>query len=525
MAIRSSRRFLVWVPLFGIILAAGCRVELDGIETILQRRSAALARLPEEDKAWKERVAPTSPQDWPEALITPGTLSQKEARFIGLRFNPDIHAARARIDQALARIAEARSTYYPTITLGHVDRRTFQTPSTGGGFSIPSQQPLPALTNLQSLDIGTIIQVLATPLLGLGTDFDTTDTNSFSQHTTSVSANWTLFDGLSREANVLAAKYTHGATKMSLADAQRLLVQAIDGAYYQAQLGRERLRITRADVEFSGKQLDAVTKRRKVGKATQGDVLNFKVRVLRAQANERAAIGLYENGRTALAELMGLDDAMLPDDILLSLLEPETESELTPQDPTEWVERAWSARPDLAQLEFELKSKTEQVKSVKGQFSPSILLSGSYGFDRLSNLAYRDNDQASAGAIELRWNLFTGGLRTSRLRQTEAERWELLALLRRRRQLVASQVRQSVTTLVNAQEQVRLEGTNLVAATENRRIVEEEFNAGKASLVRLNQAQRDLIETDAGLALARIRLRQAWTDLRAAAAVHRSEEG
>jgi hypothetical protein len=38
--------------------------------------------------------------------------------------------------------------------------------------------------------------------------------------------------------------------------------------------------------------------------------------------------------------------------------------------------------------------------------------------------------------------------------------------------------------------------------------------------VRLNQAQRDLIETDAGLALARIRLRQAWTDLRAAAAVH-----
>ena len=67
---------------------------------------------------------------------------------------------------------------------------------------------------------------------------------------------------------------------------------------------------------------------------------------------------------------------------------------------------------------------------------------------------------------------------------------------------------------------MRLQRLNLVSARENRRIVAAEYEAGKASLVRLNQAQRDLIETDAGLALARIRLRQAWTDLRAATAVH-----
>ncbi|MFQ5489363.1 MAG: TolC family protein, partial [Phycisphaerae bacterium] len=331
--------------------------------------------------------------------------------------------------------------------------------------------------------------------------------------------------GLSREANVLAAKYTHSAFKMSLADAQRLLVQATDGAYFQAQLGRERLRITRADVEFSSQQLEAVRKRRTAGKATEADVLNFQVRLLAARTDEQAALGLYDNARIALAELMGMDDARLPDDVKLSPLEAESEDELTAPDADEWVQKAWAARPDLAQAEFELKSKTEQVKSIKGQFSPSILLNGSYGFDRLSNLEYSVDDQASAGAIELRWNLFTGGFRTSRLRQTQAQRWELLANLRRRRQKVASEVRQSVTTLVNSQEQVRLQDMNLVAAQENRRIVEKEFAAGKASLVRLNEAQRDLIGTDAGLALARIRLRQAWTDLRAAAAVHQWEAG
>jgi outer membrane protein TolC len=188
------------------------------------------------------------------------------------------------------------------------------------------------------------------------------------------------------------------------------------------------------------------------------------------------------------------------------------------------VAQAISARPDLAQTEFELKSKTEEIKAAKGQFSPSVQVSGTYGFDRLSNLSYSDDDQASAAAIELRWNLYTGGLRTSRVNLTRAQRWEILARLRRRRLQVASEVRQAVTSLVDAQEQVRLQRLNLVAAEENRRIVEAEFGAGKASLVRLNEAQRDLIDTDASLALARIRLRQAWTDLRAAAAVHRNED-
>ncbi|MFQ5492428.1 MAG: TolC family protein, partial [Phycisphaerae bacterium] len=198
----ASLRCLSTVAILGLSFLAGCRAELDSIETIMQRRSAALARLPEEDKTWKRRVAPASPRDWPEALITPGVLTLEEARSIGLRFNPDIHAARARIDQALARIAEARSVYFPTITLGHIDRRTFQSPSTGGGFTVPFQQSIPTLpTNLQSLDISTVVQFLAAPLLGLNAnDLSTVNTNSFSQHTTNLAATWTLFDGLSREA-------------------------------------------------------------------------------------------------------------------------------------------------------------------------------------------------------------------------------------------------------------------------------------------------------------------------------------
>ena len=69
---------------------------------------------------------------------------------------------------------------------------------------------------------------------------------------------------------------------------------------------------------------------------------------------------------------------------------------------------------------------------------------------------------------------------------------------------------------MDAQQQIRLQRENLITARENRRVVRAGYSAGTETLNRLNEAQRDFITAEADLALARIRLRQAWSDLRAA---------
>jgi outer membrane protein TolC len=94
---------------------------------------------------------------------------------------------------------------------------------------------------------------------------------------------------------------------------------------------------------------------------------------------------------------------------------------------------------------------------------------------------------------------------------------------KRLRQQISSEIRQAVTNVVIAQEKVRLQRVNLETAREHRRIVEEQYKHGKETVVRLNDAQRAYVETDASLALSRIQLRQAWTDLRAAAAAIHAE--
>ena len=79
-----------------------------------------------------------------------------------------------------------------------------------------------------------------------------------------------------------------------------------------------------------------------------------------------------------------------------------------------------------------------------------------------------------------------------------------------------SEVRQVIEELNAARKQLTLQRANAVLVQKNRDLVEKEYTAGKASLVRLNEAQKDLISAQGQLALARVGLRQVWQNLAAA---------
>jgi outer membrane protein TolC len=152
-----------------------------------------------------------------------------------------------------------------------------------------------------------------------------------------------------------------------------------------------------------------------------------------------------------------------------------------------------------------------------------VALSGTWGFDRNGGIEYSSNDQASGGAIELRWDLFTGGSREAKVRFAESVAAEASAQLRRASLAVESQVRQAVVALADAQGQIRLQRENLKTALDSRRMIQAGYLAGREALTRLNQAQRDVLEADASLSLARIRLRRAWSDLHSAASAYPPE--
>ena len=522
---RNSATRWVYLSLAGGALSShlACRSPIDNIQMILERHQQALERLPEEEREKLMPVGSTVATQQAEQLLPSDEISLDQARSIAIRANPDIHAAQARLEAAAARIALARSRYLPTITFSHTSTRTFHTPASRNRLNTALQPSsvAPAL-DVENFTLTTLINALRRPLFGSVNLKG--DSNSYSEHSTAFTATYTVFDGLIREAQLMSAKHVYRASTMSLVDVERLLVRAVDRAYYQVQLSEEQLMIAQADEQFSQEQFEETEKLMKAGRATQADVANFRVRVLAAQANVTAAVGLRETGRVVLAELMGLSEVMLPDGLKLAALAAESEGELAVPDPAPWIAKALADRPDVLQMKNLLRSDEEQVQASKGLYSPTVGVSTSWGYDHPSNLRYSVQDQSSAAAMEFRWELYNGGAREAQVREAESRRAETAAQLNRLRLSVQSDVRQAIIDLRNGQEQIRLQRETIKTTEENRRVVQAGYVVGRETLTRLNEAQRDFIAASADLARARIRLRIAWSDLHAAAATYRNAE-
>ncbi|UCE60872.1 MAG: TolC family protein [Phycisphaerales bacterium] len=517
---------LLFLAALGVVPAIGCRAPLSRVRIALQRHREAVEKLPEETQTpLPVLLTEDAAAECVENMVSGDALTLDTARRIAIRSNPDIHAAQARLENARWRIAEARSAFLPTLVLTHNWTKTFHTPASRNRLNTALQpaSTLPTDVSTQGLAVTTLLNAIRGPLFGLGKAQG--DRNPFSEHSTAFTVSWTVFDGFVREARLLAAKHLHHASKAALVDAKRLIIQAVDAAYYQVQFAEEQLRIAEADEVFSLEQLEETEKLRAAGRATIADVANFRVRMLSARANVTAARGARETGRVVLTELLGADVDTLNSELQLSPLEDETEENMTTPDPGPWIERAMTNRPDIQQIENVLRSDAEQIRAAKGLYVPSIAVSGSWGYDRSSNIRYSVEDQSSAAGLEFRWELYSGGYRRSRVHQAESSRAETSAKLSRLRLAVQSQVRQAVIDLENAQEQIVLRREALDTAAENRRVVQVGYVAGKETLTRLNEVQRDFITAEADLALARVRLRQAWSDLHAAAATYPEMNG
>lgn len=502
------------------VSVAGCQPQLDPVDVVVRRQNQALMKLPVGRLSVVREEAPPVEPSAVTSLLPEDVLALEDARRIAVRANPDIHAAQARLMIATARIQQAQARFQPSVSFSHSDARTFHTPASRNRLSSLLQVPAVPPGSIETGDpaVTALLNAIRLPQLGNANQVKP-NTSSFSEHSTSFTGAWVVFDGFVRDAQLLAAKSVQAAFADSFRDAERLIIQAVDSAYYRVQLAEERLRIAKADEEFSREQLDETQKLMDASRATESDVNNFRVRAWAAQANVTAAIGQRDLGRVLLAELIGLPNGNLPAELNLSALTHETEAEMAPPEVDTWIERAQAQRPDVRQFEALLESERQNVLAAKGLFQPVVSVSGTWGYDRASNLNYGVADQSSAGAVEVRWDLYTGGSRQAGVRAAEGAVAEAQANLNRVKLAMQSDVRSGVIAIIDAQEQIRLQRENLETSRENRRIIQAAYLAGRQPLTRLNESQRDFINADADLALARIRLRQAWTDLYAAAAM------
>ncbi|MCP4641734.1 MAG: TolC family protein [bacterium] len=483
------------------------------------------------------------------AVGVPRVLDLDTAHRIALEGNPSLKAAEARVRQARQRVWQARSAWWPQLDISGSAAKTWlserdysaardaasdavwgpwyqQTQSAFAQQAQASVQTLSSAIISFPNNSGLLLNSLATrvgffsgvaqsvgqsvyPAAEARRSID----DSIDDYRLSLTASWLLFNGFERKFLAAQAKFGQKETEAGLMEAERLLMSGVAQTFYAAQLARENIAISEADGAFNQRQLKEAKARRRVGAGSLSDELNFEILANAAKASLISSRRDYRTALIALAELLALPDA-LPGDLELALLPDETPELMTQPDQAEKLAYAKGHRPEMAMGRHAIDRTRAGVGASRAPFYPTVAAQASKDAARSDGYDFRADDFGTTIGVNVSYSLFTGGRNLAGYREARAIQSEAEHNLDQTQLAVASGVNQTLEELKASQEQLILQRSNAQNVQRNRELVEKEYGAGAASLVRLNQAQRDLIQAQGSLALARVSLLLAWHNVK-----------
>jgi outer membrane protein TolC len=249
--------------------------------------------------------------------------------------------------------------------------------------------------------------------------------------------------------------------------------------------------------------------RREVGTGSLSDVLNFEVGVNAARSEVISARRQQHEATAGLAALLGFPAGRLPDGMVPAALAPETTAEMTIPEADAEIAYALARRPDLTQRAEALQAAEAGLGAARSGFWPTVRLAASLDGDRANDGRLRRDDFGDSVTLSLSYTLFAGGYHRARVAEARQNQAAATKELESRRQGVAAEIVQALADIEASTEQLRLQRRNAELVQRHRDLVEKEYAVGQVSLVRLNEAQRNLVQAQGRLAQARVALQQA----------------
>jgi outer membrane protein len=262
---------------------------------------------------------------------------------------------------------------------------------------------------------------------------------------------------------------------------QEILFQVVN-AYLNDRLAHETVRVARSAVETTKSDLERAKARVESGLAVQSDLLSAQVQLAQAEEDLLRAENAAEVARAALNVAMGLpEDA--PTEIAGDLGERQFEAGML----QERQSKALATRPDLVQARLAREQAVNGLHAARAEFLPKLNLMGTWELDN-QTFAARGGNNWIAGAT-LNFNLFDGGAKLARLRESKARDLEAGARERQMEAAVRLQVREAYLNLATAEKRLGVVKDASAQAEESLRITQNRFEAGLATITDLLRAE------------------------------------
>jgi outer membrane protein TolC len=421
------------------------------------------------------------------APVAPLTLDAALAE--AERGNPDLAAAKARLDQARAAVASARSRYLPRLEgsatyTRNSDAAKLQVPyaytirDVGGPTSGPGLPGAP--TNLAALPTGVSTGTLQ-PREQLGAQLELTQAILAPAAWYGIEAAGAGARASAETAEVVRRELRFGVAQAYYGAAAADRVVAIEER--QLALAQAHERDARVQVD-AGMQPKIVLLRASIESA----------RV--AQDLERARNGALV-ARSTLAALLGRRD-----DGDLTLAPPP--SPALPPDLSRLDDEALQRRPELRAARAGVEAATMARRAVTARYLPTL---GAFGQLRWQDPAgLTGKEQTWAAGLALSWTFLDGGAREADRREASARLAEADARLAAAAIQARDEVRRARFELASARANREKAEQQVALARENQRLVDVAFRAGQST---------SLEATDANAALATAELAAANESLAA----------
>jgi len=326
----------------------------------------------------------------------------------------------------------------------------------------------------------------------------TTTTNYFN---TTVNANWTIFNGFSREAALKKANAGARSTDEIFARTKQQIVNLVQADYLTVLRNEQLVKVSEENLKRDQRELERITESQKVGTLAIADVYNQQSVVSADELSLLQGQNTYDESKADLIALIGLDQSDTYEVADGSISQNISQSELddtasTYQNMGQIRKTAIANRPDYQSAMELVTSARADETSALSRYYPGVSAGASYALNNteISNLT---QNKGLSWGLNLSWTLFDGFLTNQNVQTAKVEQMNAELNVLQTERNVSVDVKKALLNLESGRKQYTASIKSLQSATQNQKVAEERYNLGAGTLVDLLTANAGLVNAEA----------------------------
>ena len=324
----------------------------------------------------------------------------------------------------------------------------------------------------------------------LTTQASITENRSYS---VGLGGNVILFNGLANYAAISQSKDNLSASEYNISKLKQNIVFTTTDYFYIVLNAAELLGVREENVKYYQRLYETVQERNRLGSVTLADVYTAQVQLGNAELLQIQTQNIYESSKASLLNYLALN--VLDDYTLVDPFEGkkivDSDTYLKDfEDIQTMVSSALDNRFDYKSQQLNLSAAQSGVTIAKSGLYPSLSGNYSYGTSAVTTSDLFNRKVLNIG-LSLNIPIFSNFSTENQIqfaKVTEMNAKEDLSALERQ---IKIEIKQTYLDLVAAKKSLDVATKNVAAAEETRKINQERYNLGSATLLDVLQASRD----------------------------------